>query len=108
LQRIERARLAADLIITLPIADWHAACDCLGALKWQAHSTIASSLHEARRICRYLEEGTEMSTDMCAQSLSSMGDGLRLRGGGGDGGSTGAESRSSYLEMYKERKDDKV
>jgi hypothetical protein len=25
---------------------------------------------------------------------------LRLRGGGGDGGSTGAESRSCYLEMY--------
>lgn len=33
---------------------------------------------------------------------------LRFRGGGGDGGSTGAESRSSYLEMYKERKEDKV
>jgi hypothetical protein len=29
---------------------------------------------------------------------------LRLRGGGGDGGSTGAESRSSYLEMYKTQK----
>ena len=29
---------------------------------------------------------------------------LRLRGGGGDGGATGAESRSSYLEMYKEKK----
>jgi hypothetical protein len=34
--------------------------------------------------------------------------GLRLRGGGGDGGSTGAESRSSYLEMYKTKKDVKV
>lgn len=33
---------------------------------------------------------------------------LRLRGGGGDGGSTGAESRSSYLEMYMEKKVDKV
>lgn len=32
----------------------------------------------------------------------------RLRGGGGDGGSTGAESRSCYLEMYAERKPDKV
>lgn len=29
---------------------------------------------------------------------------LRLRGGGGDGGATGAESRSSYLEMYKTQK----
>eukprot|EP00884_Botryococcus_braunii_P009402 jgi/Botrbrau1/18463/Bobra.0072s0046.1 len=32
----------------------------------------------------------------------------RLRGGGGDGGSTGAESRSSYLEMYQDKKPDKV
>lgn len=32
----------------------------------------------------------------------------RLRGAGGDGGSTGAESRSSYLEMYKEKKEEKV
>jgi len=32
----------------------------------------------------------------------------RLRGGGGDGGSTGAESRSSYLEMYASKKPDKV
>lgn len=33
---------------------------------------------------------------------------LRLRGGGGDGGSTGAESRECYLEMYLEKKPDKV
>ncbi|EFJ45713.1 hypothetical protein VOLCADRAFT_63267, partial [Volvox carteri f. nagariensis] len=32
----------------------------------------------------------------------------RLRGGGGDGGSTGAESRSCYLEMYLGKKADKV
>ena len=33
---------------------------------------------------------------------------LRLRGGGGDGGSTGAESRSCYLEMYRGKRDEKV
>lgn len=33
---------------------------------------------------------------------------LCLRGGGGDGGATGAESRASYLEMYMEKKPDKV
>jgi hypothetical protein len=33
---------------------------------------------------------------------------LRLRGGGGDGGATGAESRSSYLEMYKTQKTGEV
>ena len=32
----------------------------------------------------------------------------RLCGGGGDGGSTGAESRSSYLEMYRGKQPDKV
>ena len=32
----------------------------------------------------------------------------RLRGGGGDGGATGAESRASYLEMYMSKKPDKV
>jgi hypothetical protein len=32
----------------------------------------------------------------------------RLLGGGGDGGSTGAESRSCYLEMYQGKKPDKV
>ncbi len=33
---------------------------------------------------------------------------VRARGGGGDGGSTGAESRSSFLEMYAQKKPDKV
>ena len=33
---------------------------------------------------------------------------LRARGGGGDGGSTGAESRSAYLEMYAAPKADAV
>jgi hypothetical protein len=33
---------------------------------------------------------------------------LRCRGGGGDGGSTGAESRSCYLEMYRGKQNEKV
>lgn len=33
---------------------------------------------------------------------------LRLRGGGGDGGATGAESRDCYLNMYLEKKPDKI
>ena len=32
----------------------------------------------------------------------------RVRGGGGDGGATGAEDRSAYLSMYRERKPDAV
>lgn len=33
---------------------------------------------------------------------------IPIRGGGGDGGATGAESRSCYLEMYMDKKPDKV
>ncbi|XP_057516348.1 replication termination factor 2 [Amaranthus tricolor] len=33
---------------------------------------------------------------------------FKLRGGGGDGGATGAESRDCYLNMYAEKKPDKV
>lgn len=33
---------------------------------------------------------------------------FRARGGGGDGGATGAESRDCYLNMYAEKKPDKV
>lgn len=32
----------------------------------------------------------------------------KICGGGGDGGSTGAESRSCYLEMYQGKRKDKV
>lgn len=39
---------------------------------------------------------------------SSLGFGVRVRGGGGDGGATGAESRDCYLNMYASKKPDKV
>ncbi|KAL3684524.1 hypothetical protein R1sor_002546 [Riccia sorocarpa] len=39
---------------------------------------------------------------------STLSLGLRLRGGGGDGGATGAESRDCYLKMYADKKPDKV
>ena len=42
------------------------------------------------------------------QSGSQLTANLRLCGGGGDGGSTGAESRDCYLEMYLKKKPDKV
>jgi hypothetical protein len=48
---------------------------------------------------------------LCSYGLSSgslLQLSARLLGGGGDGGSTGAESRSCYLEMYLQRKPDKV
>lgn len=42
------------------------------------------------------------------KSCSTVCLGFRLRGGGGDGGATGAESRDCYLKMYAEKKPDKV
>lgn len=41
-------------------------------------------------------------------SFSSLALHLRLAGGGGDGGATGAESRDCYLNMYAVKKPDKV
>lgn len=46
--------------------------------------------------------------DLGIESGSTVDIALRLRGGGGDGGATGAESRISYLEMYASKKPDKV
>ncbi|KAG2454878.1 hypothetical protein HYH02_000709 [Chlamydomonas schloesseri] len=48
-----------------------------------------------------------MLGDFCSPSAT-LQLSYRLRGGGGDGGSTGAESRSCYLEMYANKKADKV
>lgn len=46
--------------------------------------------------------------DLGVQHNSTVDVQRRLRGGGGDGGATGAESRVSYLEMYMSKKPDKV
>ncbi|XP_071710846.1 uncharacterized protein [Rutidosis leptorrhynchoides] len=42
------------------------------------------------------------------RNLATLNLNFRLSGGGGDGGSTCAESRDCYLSMYAERKPDKV
>ncbi|KAG2440121.1 hypothetical protein HXX76_004235 [Chlamydomonas incerta] len=48
-----------------------------------------------------------MLGDFCSPSAT-LQLSYRLRGGGGDGGSTGAESRSCYMEMYANKKVEKV
>lgn len=66
-------------------------------------ATAQMLLHAGRKLgedCTLEEAGL---VDGAALSVTS-----RLLGGGGDGGSTGAESRSCYLEMYQSRKPDKV
>ncbi|XP_076918529.1 uncharacterized protein LOC143578990 [Bidens hawaiensis] len=42
------------------------------------------------------------------QNLATVTLNFRLSGGGGDGGATGAESRDCYLNMYADKKPDKV
>ncbi|XP_004507721.1 uncharacterized protein [Cicer arietinum] len=54
-----------------------------------------------------LPDNTVFSTSRIAP-LSTLVLQSRLRGGGGDGGATGAESRDCYLKMYAEKKPDKV
>ncbi|KAK9845759.1 hypothetical protein WJX81_001680 [Elliptochloris bilobata] len=67
--------------------------DAAGSCKdmWVAHAGRAC-LDEASLATAGVREGS--SLELCA----------RVRGGGGDGGSTGAESRSSFLEMYARKK----
>lgn len=49
-----------------------------------------------------------MTTNMLMDRDDFAAEKRGLRGGGGDGGTTGAESRSTYLDMYKEKKKDKA
>ena len=67
----------------------------LGVLQWLAH---------AGRVCT--EESSLAASGLREGSVVQMC--VRVRGGGGDGGSTGAESRSSFLEMYARKKPAKV
>ncbi|XP_049359705.1 uncharacterized protein LOC125824377 [Solanum verrucosum] len=51
------------------------------------------------------------STLLCGSGISPFSTlvlRFRLRGGGGDGGATGAESRDCYLKMYAVKKPDKI
>lgn len=56
---------------------------------------------------RLCEDGMSLAA-ACVQRDCTVDAQRRLRGGGGDGGATGAESRVSYLEMYMSKKPDKV
>ncbi|CAN8253134.1 unnamed protein product [Cochlearia groenlandica] len=53
-----------------------------------------------------LQGSNYLTSQQSPWSLSTLAS--RLRGGGGDGGATGAESRDCYLKMYAEKKPDKV
>ena len=73
-----------------------------------------TSLADSGRLLQWLACGGRPCRGHLALQQAGLGPGslcqlhLRLRGGGGDGGATGAESRISYLEMYMGKKADKV
>ncbi|CAM8979808.1 unnamed protein product [Rhodiola kirilowii] len=56
---------------------------------------------------KVLEDGAKLR-DCGVSWLSTLVLRMRVCGGGGDGGATGAESRDCYLNMYAEKKPDKV
>ncbi|PIM98295.1 hypothetical protein CDL12_29224 [Handroanthus impetiginosus] len=55
-----------------------------------------------------LSESTSLLQNSLIAPLSTLTVHVRLNGGGGDGGATGAESRDCYLNMYADKKPDKV
>ncbi|KAL2465626.1 hypothetical protein Adt_41477 [Abeliophyllum distichum] len=55
-----------------------------------------------------LDDSTPLFQNPQICPLSTLTVHLRLNGGGGDGGATGAESRDCYLNMYAIKKPDKV
>ena len=72
------------------------ACMCVWQTARAWFSLSQALVHEGRALpnaATLSEAGLRDGASLCAR--------LRLRGGGGDGGSTGAESRSCYLEMYQ-------
>ncbi|KVH90704.1 protein RTF2 homolog [Cynara cardunculus var. scolymus] len=70
------------------------------------HQTLASSTFFTLNGRLLSDSDTVEKTGVT--SLSTLSLRLRLSGGGGDGGATGAESRDCYLNMYAEKKPDKV
>lgn len=70
---------------------------------WFPRNTSQRLTHRGRTLG---ENETLFDAGICAGALLELLP--RICGGGGDGGSTGAESRSAYLEMYQGKKPDKV
>lgn len=97
-----------------------AACDDLVSPE-RPHNCLPHLLHRTKRKLtsatsrmqaftyggRLCDDGVSLAA-AAVQRDSTVEVQRRLRGGGGDGGATGAESRSSYLEMYMSKKPDKV
>lgn len=70
------------------------------------HQSIASSTFFTLNGRLLSDSDTVENSGVTSSSTLSLR--LRVSGGGGDGGATGAESRDCYLNMYAEKKPDKV
>lgn len=70
------------------------------------HESLASSSFFTLNGRLLSDSDTVASSGITNSSILSLR--FRLSGGGGDGGATGAESRDCYLNMYAEKKPDKV
>ncbi|KAI3706504.1 hypothetical protein L6452_24297 [Arctium lappa] len=69
------------------------------------HQSLASSTFFTLNGRPLSDSATVENSGVTSSSTLSLR--LRLSGGGGDGGATGAESRDCYLNMYAEKKPDK-
>ena len=104
----KRPKLAAcdDLVgLTVNNPAWSAnTCTTPGSSQMSIDVVRLQAFTYGGRLC---EDGMSLAA-ACVQRDCTVDVQRRLRGGGGDGGATGAESRVSYLEMYMSKKPDKV
>ena len=85
--------------------DLDGACDTVGSLKARILGETIRALPGASDVVltrrgRWLADESASLADAGVRANDTLAIAIRLRGGGGDGGATGAESRSCYLEMY--------
>ncbi|GAQ83726.1 Rtf2 domain containing protein [Klebsormidium nitens] len=81
--------------------------DLIGSLKVAALGPDASAGIRLAHGGVHLREENRVE-DYPIRNYATLQVQVPFRGGGGDGGATGAESRSCYLEMYMDKKPDKV
>lgn len=96
--------LVSEFTLCVPALHTLCACPCAGGFELTLFTTAVQCFTYGGRVC---EDGASLAASG-VQRDSTVDVQRRLRGGGGDGGATGAESRSSYLEMYMAKKPDKV
>ncbi|KAI5060697.1 hypothetical protein GOP47_0025117 [Adiantum capillus-veneris] len=83
----------------------------LGDLKWALLQASPEAFMRRYSYFTFLGKPLQDASTIASQgitNLSTLHLRVRVLGGGGDGGATGAESRDCYLNMYATKKPDKV